>query len=515
MVRTEDDLGKKLPPAVESSDSRVSRWVVPGALTLLYIALVAVQITRHLWFDELLTYHIAQAPSLGRLLELVKRWDLNPPPLHLLAHISLVVAHGNPVAIRLPSVLEFYIASVLLFLYSDRKLGRAFAPIAVLLVWYSSIFQYATEARPYAALCMWFCALLLLRDMALRGAPRRSVLFAIAICSAGLLTAHVFGLLTLVAFGAAEAVLFTRTRKADYRLWAAFFLPSVVIVFYLPLFRNYSAITDYPVAFQAGMDKAASFYWHTFLSVSGCLLLMLLCAWVRRGQRRFEHRSRLHLDEWALFLGLALMPIALNFALSTGHAPFWGRYCITSAVAIYLVFGILPAALTRYDQRSGYAAAVAASALILVQNVLAPIVKNRLEPEPADAAMLAAIKPDLPVVAASGLTFVEMGQYEKPQVRARLFYLRDRAAALQFAHATIFEDLSDFQQAFKLPGTVESYRQFIQDHHAFLVLGTFNYPEDWLLRKLSTDGAEIIPLGVYRTPYKDKTLYEVHLRGKA
>lgn len=514
-MRTDIDLGEKLLPAVGSRHSKLGRWAALGVLTILYAALIAVQINRHLWFDELLTYHIAQAPSLGRLLELVKRWDLNPPLLHVLAHFSLVLAHGNPIAIRYPSILEFYIASVLLFFYSSRKLGRAFASLPVLLLWYSPMFQYATEARPYAALCMWFCALLLLRDLAIQGERRGSVLIAIAFCSVGLLSAHVFGPFSLVAFAVAEAVRYAHTKQVDYRLWAALFLPLVLVVFYVPFFENYSAITDYPFAFQAGMDKAASFYWHTFLSVSACLALVLLCAWLWKRRSVEPQRGRLRLDEWALLLVLVLMPIVLNMALASEHAPFWGRYCITSAVAIYFLFGLLPATLTRNDQRAGYAAGITAGALILIQNVLLPINKNRLEPAPMSAAMLAAIKPELPVVAASGLTFVEMGQYETPQLLSRLFYLQDRAAAMQFAHATIFEDLGDFQQAFKLPGTIESYRQFTRDHPAFLVLGTFSYPEDWLLRKLSADGAEIVRSGVYRTPYKDKTLYEVHLRGKA
>jgi hypothetical protein len=93
---------------------------------------------------------------------------------------------------------------------------------------------------------------------------------------------------------------------------------------------------------------------------------------------------------------------------------------------------------------------------------------------------------------------------------ARLFYLRDRSAAIRFAHATIFEDLADFQKEFKLPGNVESYSRFVQGHPDFLVFGTFNYPEDWLLRKLSADGAQIVPIREFDTPYKDKMLFEIH-----
>jgi hypothetical protein len=94
-----------------------------------------------------------------------------------------------------------------------------------------------------------------------------------------------------------------------------------------------------------------------------------------------------------------------------------------------------------------------------------------------------------------------------------VFYLHDRAAAIQFAHATIFEDLEDFQRAFKLPGTVKAYARFVAEHPKFLVLATPGYPEDWLLKKLAADGAKIISLGSYLTPYKDKRLFEIQVNG--
>ncbi len=514
MVETDCDL--KEAPRTASFFRRVPAacWLILGALTALYIVLVWLEIGRHLWFDELLTYYIAQAPTLGRLFYLVKRWDLNPPVLHVLAHAALRLSGGNLIAIRIPSAIEFYLAGVLLFFYGIRKLGLAFAALPVLLLWYSPMFRYATEARPYALLCFWFCALLLLWDMAVSKQRGRLILTGVAIASLGLVGSHVLAPLSLLAFFAAEIWRFIKRRKPDYSLWTALFLPLVLVVFYLPFYDSFRTITDYPFAFQASPAKAASFYWHTVEDIFWCWSVAALGAFLAAKGRWTGKLPAWWRAQWPLFSTLALVPVFVDLAMMRDQAPFWGRYCISSVVILYFLWALILQMGFGRVARAGYAAVAVAFALMLAQRVIVPWHHLLVHPIPATAAAFEHIKPDLPIVAASGLTFVEMGQYESPALVSRLFYLRDRTAAIQFAHATIFEDISDFQRAFKLPGAIESYWQFTQTHPDFLVFGTFDYPEDWLLRKLAADGAAITPVGKYATPYKDKTLFEVHFKGK-
>jgi hypothetical protein len=64
---------------------------------------------------------------------------------------------------------------------------------------------------------------------------------------------------------------------------------------------------------------------------------------------------------------------------------------------------------------------------------------------------------------------------------------------------------------FPISASVSSYNDFIHQHREFLVLGTYDYPEEWLLRKLHDDGARLIWLGAYPLPYWDSNLYLVNL----
>ncbi len=484
-------------------------------LTVVYAVLIAFETRRPLWYDELLTFLIARTPELTKLFALVKRWDLNPPLVHLLAHASLWLTGGNASAVRFPSIVEFYAASLLLFWYAFRKLGSASAALPVLVLWYSPMFRYAVEARPYALLCLFFCALLLLWDAAIATSARGFTLAGIALSSIALVSSHLVAPLSLLPFLVAEAVRAFVRRKADYPLWAALFLPLGLTVFYIPIYRSYRTIVYYPPAFQASLLKAASFYWHTLSQALLFLFLTAFAGWILSRTKRLRISSLPWRSfDYALFATAALIPLLLDIALMLDRAPFWGRYAITSALALYLFGGINVAALFRGKPRAGYVSVAAGFVLLLVIRILIPWQAAVKHPAPRSFASLAQVKPDLPIVAASGLTFVEMGQQEDPRVLKRLFYLRDRSAAIQFAHATIFEDFAEFRRTFQLPGVVEPYRGFTREHNDFLVFGTFDYPEDWLLRKLAADGATIKLLGTYKTPYKDKTLYEVRLAGE-
>jgi len=85
--------------------------------------------------------------------------------------------------------------------------------------------------------------------------------------------------------------------------------------------------------------------------------------------------------------------------------------------------------------------------------------------------------------------------------------------ALRYAGATIFEGLPTVKNYFPIRAHVVPYREFVAIHPVFLVLGTPDYPEDWLLRALVATDAELRYLGEIPLPYKDTQLYQVKVQG--
>lgn len=486
-------------------------WLAWLALSLIYCLLIWQQVQRPVWYDELLTFLIANAPSFHDFFHLLYKWDLTPPLLHLLMRASTSFFGSGNLAIRLPSVLAFYGASFLVFVYAKRKLGLAYALIPVLLLWYSPFFQYATEARPYALVALFFSLLLVSWDAFNVSARNRSLkLTGIAVASTGLVLSQVFAPLSIAPFVVAELVRERSEKRIAFRVWAALLSPLLCTLLYVPLLHGYNTLF-YPTRFQASFRKVGAFFWHALSGIPIQVLLILsamFLVWRLRG--RNLRTVPLKRAEAALFLALLSLPLALNGILFWWHGAFWDRYCITTVVALYI---LAAAALdVSFDSAASVACSVSACilAFILFQRLPHPSYDNVTAAGPlVPTHVLTHVRPTLPLVAASGLTFVEMNRHESQDVLSRLYYLTDREAAVHYAHTNLFERLSELRSDFGLRGTVEPYPLFLKHHREFLVLGTPGYPEDWLLSKLAHDGARIMPVGTYDIPYKDTTIYDV------
>ena len=489
-------------------------WLLLAGLTVLYVVAVFFSGRRYVWFDELFTFDIARAPNLHRLWEMIRTFDCNPPASYLLSRLSMSVFGQSSWGLRLPSMVEFYFGSIAVLLYVRRRAGSAFALLSVLILWASDAFYYAVEARPYALLFASCAFLLLSWDTATR-APRRTLALAgVAASSLGLFSAHAFGPFSLLPFLAAEAVRFWRRRKSDYALWAALLLPAVAMIVYIPLFQTYKLIL-FPKPFQASLPKLVAYFYNAVSSLSFTLLFALIAAMVvaRLDERRRE-RSDLRPEDAALFAAFLLVPVLLTAMLMHRQGAFWSRYAITTEVALYVGFAILMARRFGRSRRAGYAASLVVLGLVMSLDVM-PQLRNTT---PKNEEALVSVRPDLPLVDASELTFFEMNHYESPRLLSRLYYLRDLDAAVRYAHANtfeVFEPPDRMKPWFPISANVDQYNHFVSQHNQFLVLGTEDYPEDWLLPKLHADGAQVSILDDYPGPYKDTTLYLVTMpRGR-
>ena len=194
------------------------------------------------------------------------------------------------------------------------------------------------------------------------------------------------------------------------------------------------------------------------------------------------------------------------------HGAFWPRYCVTTAAAVY-VAAVLLAAYRLGMSRIAALGACSVLAVATVQtNFVGPYLEKRSQQRTLRPINFNTFHADLPFIAASGVTFMEMDHNQSAAFDQRLYYLTNRAAALKYAHTTIFEGLAVEKNYFPIRGHVVPYNQFLANHHHFLVIGTMLYAEDWLLPKLRDDGGKLNYLGEYLTPYKDNTsIYEVTL----
>jgi hypothetical protein len=485
-------------------------WVLLAALTALYAMIVSLGIRRVVWYDELLTFDIANAKTIPQMWEMIRRLDFQTPLGYLLSRFSMKVLGQTPLGLRFPSILAFYVASVALFFYVRRKVGSAYAACAVLLLWVGQAGPFAIEARPYALLLMFFAILLLSWELATTSQARSLALWSMACSNLGMISAHIFGPLSLLPFLAAEAARFSRTRKPDFKLWAALLLPAAAVLLYLPLISGYQAIS-FPPEFQASLKKIPHFYYATISEISAALFFALCAALLAPRQKSTIHAaSPLRREEMVLFASMFVLPVLLIILLMSRRGAFWDRYAITTEAVIYSVMAILLGLRLGRNRYAGYAAA----AVLLVFCIRVEVWRALSVPRHQDASVLASIRPDLPLVVAGGVTFFEMNHRETPKVLSRMYFLKDRAAALRYTNTNLFEDRgfpNHMYPGLPISAQVAAYDDFLREHREFLVLGSYDAPEEWLLRKLKDDHARLTWLGAYSIPYVDANLYLVDL----
>lgn len=519
--------------------------------------------SRHLDHDELYTFYIAQAPTLRQLLALTRTVDLHPPLSYLLIRAAFAIFGVSSWSCRLPSVLAFFFTVALVFWLAKHILSPLYGIISVLFFWSVPFTYQADEARPYSVL-LFFTTLMLVSwyraiyapDTKITTYDRGFALLTLAIGGFGVLLSHVLGVLPYAGFFAAELVRLSIRRKSDWGLWTALLAPAISGLTYLPLIRTHSGIlfTD---EYHATSMRIVSFYsWSIrFLPIPLMLVALLACLWpmLRRPASQDQPQATPPALLPATFrpLGLllcclALIPLGIGILFARTGTAFFDRYGIVVIIPIALIPVLLLGLRTQRNQMAGVAVALVLSATLFLNtsgkvwlieqlgnlappgvarfalNALAlpPIIAEPVKPRVAphlqkalDAAPpvsnLDAIDPDLPLVANTGLTFLEIDRQGDAELTKRLYLLNNRQAATSIAHDTVFENYDRLTKVFPIRGKVEPYCAFISEHPRFLALGAYNHPQGWLLKKLDMDGADLHIVGTYAGITEEAQLYEV------
>ncbi|MGD0444794.1 MAG: glycosyltransferase family 39 protein [Edaphobacter sp.] len=504
-VQSESGISDNSPPKTDL------KFLVPLviALSLIYALFVAAAMQRRVWYDELFTLDIASASTPTRVMELIHKWDLNPPLSYFLSRWSVQIFGHGKFGLRLPSILEFYTASLFLFAFIRKRIGDAFALFSISILWEGPLFYYAVEARPYALLLMFFSILLYCWDRATSPDRPAWALAGTFFATLGLLLSHVFAPLSLAAIFGAEAVRFARTKKADISLWIALLLPCLAMLTYIPLFRIYRPVI-FPYPDQASFTRIGGFFKEAIWDSTAVLYASMLGFAIFRSRREKDRLTPVTPELLTIGCVLLCTPAVLNMVLMHGHRAFWPRYCITAAAATSIIYVFLFAYRSRAGRASGYAAA----ALILLYGSYNAAHTMRRGAVPGDSSALMTIKPELPLVVENGLTFFEMNQFEDTGLLSRSYYLKDRPAAVRYSHSTLFEDFEPpdrLDSEFHIRANVDNYASFISRHPQFLMFTSGNGTY-WLVRKLRADGEQIEKIADVNVPYLDSEIYLVTIR---
>lgn len=503
----------------EGANSRYI-WVFLGCAIALYFLFAIHASSRRLWHDELYTLYIATSPTLADLWKNI-RLDLNPPLSYLAVRLFVQWFGSNEIVVRLPSIIAFLGGSLCFFAYLSKVLNCAYALLGLLVLWANPFAIYATEARPYGLIIGFFGLALLAwqRSQGENRSPLSPLLLGFAVV--GMMMSHFFAVFYLVPFFAAEFVQWFQTRRRNWAVWAALVLPCPLPFLYLSTINAYRSNDVFPAEFRASLRRVFHFFNETLQPECMVLLVIVVLAMAfvpRNSLRPASNLFRQKTIDTVFWIVLLALPIYLNVVLMRSHSAFHSRYAIPTIFVYALVIGLF---LARYAAGSRMVAGVASVILCLYivtsnfeDDVRALLRGHRPPPaSPSRFDPFEKVQSDLPLVAASGLTFLEMDHYATSATKSRLYYLTDRELAIRIANATIFEGFGNLKGRFPIKANVEPYRDFVAQHSRFLVLGTPWYSEDWLLPYLLEIHAKLVYLGSYPGIYKDWQLYDVTMPG--
>jgi hypothetical protein len=463
---------------------------------------------RPLWYDELFTYYVSMSPTWERFWGSVLHVDLNPPLGYLFVRLSIAVFGDTPFNARIPSMLAFLLASLLTSHLISQRWGGGFGLATLGIFWSFTLTSYAVEVRCYGILLAFFCIAALCWLNAIEFSHWTRLHTGLALALAAMFLTHCFSPPFAAAIGVGEIVRTVVTKRIDKRVWAALLAPLSILPLYIPLVRNAQQVLT-PVAFQSTPISIPKFYLAILapvLPAIGIILLYWLATHRKGDQVPWHELAKPH--EIAFCIAAFLAPsITIGYCIYSG-LPFWPRHGIGAVLAGTLLLAGLLTSVAKRNSR----VAVAAAGLILILFCVTKAGTGKLAERYQNiSTAYRTIRPELPFVTASGLTFLEMDHRESPEFIHRLYDLTDHESAVHY-HTNIFEYLPILKQWFPIRANIESYRDFTGRNRQFLVLATRGFPEDWLLPKLDEDGADIRLLREENTGYRDRELYEVTLR---
>ena len=490
-------------------------------LFLFYLRIVKGERVKPLWHDELFTYYIAQAPSFAKMMEWTRTIDLNPPLYYTAARLTFHFLRPGDFSVRLPSIVAYFVATLCLYQFVRRRLTALYGFLAAMVMLASSFNIYSYEARPYAMVLCFLGILALAWQRAIEEDRPRSwiALFFVVFGGFGMLLSHVLASIAYAALLLTELIRFLSRRKPDWILWICLALPLSACVTYLQPIQNHSS-GSFPPKFQASIVQLFAAYsdlWIDVASLLGVAIIAIVLLTDRPEYSISRNSPRgFSWPEKILALDFACVPLVVVLVFMHSHSAFFTRYGIPAIFGVGVLVAWFVARWTAADNRAALICSIAFVFGVVAPSSIARHLQNFVQPNPGGpglsgepTAPFASVMPDLPFVDASGLTFLEMNHRESSEFLSRVYYLTDAAAAVKYAHATIFEGFPVLKHTFPIEGNVVPYQQFIREHPRFLVFGTYNYAEDWLLRKLVADGATVRLLGNYQSNYRDHQLYEV------
>ena len=451
---------------------------------------------RPLWHDELFTAYLLRVPSVGHLWAgLASGIDLMPPLYHLIVRVLEPVVGSSAVALRLPSLVGFWVMCLCVYRYVTRRLPAEFGFAAMLLPFCTSAAYYMAEARPYGlVLGLTGLALVSWQSLETRSRMRVVWLTALAVSLAAAITAHYYAVLLLLPLAAGEYVRSRSRRSFDWPVWVCLIAPLSVLLVLLPLLRTARSFA--PTFWTSPRIGETVLVYTNWFGRSDWVFVLVIgivaaAMWQRSAAEGLEERPSLPLADVVPVLALLALPILGALIAFTTGAGFAWRYVLPGIIGFSIAGSYLLSRLAGHSPllRIAMLAVLALNheTLFTSRDLLTGytpvplttrIERGVLQQDDATAAVLVT-SPHL---------FLELFHYASPAVRARVRYLSNPERAMALA-GTDTADRALALLAEQVPIPVGRFPEDLPASSGYYLVDV--EPLNWLARELVARHARI------------------------
>ncbi len=476
----------------------LSQWLeaAPGRFLLLFTVIYFLAeycSNRHrvFWQDELITYYLANLPSIRDIWPLIKQGiELNPP---LPFWITWVVHHSmgrGEFITRLPAITGFWGMCVCLFYYVRRRSDATHGFLALLLPLFTYTAQDATWARGYGLLLGFSSAALLSWQFAIDGIKRRFAIPALSICLAAAVSCHYYAVYSAGAILLGELIRTWRRRRADIPVIAAIVLGAGTLAVYLPLLR---AARSGSKTFW--ISPQVRFLYESYADLFGpaamvLLLFLALVLLIPEKQRNWA-TGALGIHEVAACLVLAAMPLVIFVSTIMAPIPFYSRYVQPVVIGFTVLVSMFVYRVGGNNERFRNIGIA-----LIVWLCFAPWtlwqLSRAFSPPPWITVQGQLPLPEkgspLPIAIDNDNVFMSAYHYAPQEIKDHLYFLTDRESSIKYLGSDTGEHSLILGQTFH-DFHVVKYDDFVRRFPEFLVARP--RAGGWVLQRLLEDGADI------------------------
>jgi 4-amino-4-deoxy-L-arabinose transferase-like glycosyltransferase len=503
---------QKLAPSPASFAGRTKEWLdtrtapaeawiernpalVFGIYSVLYFMHVfGVSPHKLFWNDEYLSYWTSQLPDFSAIWRSLREAPLpvDPPLYHFATHLLCSLHVPRELAVRLPSMIGFWLMLFSVFVFVRRRANTLVALFASSVILASPAQLFAVEARPYGlfAGCVAF-ALLCWQTASMRETRRFWPLLGMGVGIGAALLSHYYAAISVSAIVGGEVVRLWTRRHVDRAMWLGLLAPFLTIAFYVPLLPAASIYRGYapsPVTITALLECYA-------MAASPVLLPALILAIVWPFFRRHiagGQEAALPVWEAAAALFLFIAPVA-GFAVGRLYThAYGGRYTLPFIIgsAVLLGWGFHRSVANRLV---GYGLLISlGTAVFSIKTGVVEFFQNA----PSASAQITSLDPEafrrypsLPIAVSRSEIFYGAQLYGNPLWKNRCVAVVDAEAVragFRSFEAMAMVSLLEWTRKQWVALPIEDLPGFVQRNRQFLL-----WSDGWLSSLLQKQGARL------------------------